>query len=100
MKDPARRSPECNVVLIPGPVKLSDGLYLRAHALIDEVPKRRPLGMICGLERLVEGCQAEGKGGRPAVEVAGGPPRVHARVPGHRGGQQLLRQQHRPHARQ
>jgi len=59
MKGASRRSSLCNVVPIPDPEKLSDAFYFKAHALIDQVPKRRPLGVICGLQRLVDACRAE-----------------------------------------
>lgn len=72
MKGASRHSPLCNVVPVPDPEKLSDAFYFRAHALIDQVPKRRLLGLICGLERLVEACEAEGKGGSASPPQAAG----------------------------
>jgi len=53
------RSPFCNVVPIPDPSKLLDLIYLEAHSLIDQIPRRRVMEVVLDLRRVVEECRAE-----------------------------------------
>ena len=53
------RSPLCNVVPIPDPAKLLDLIYVEAHSLIDQIPRRRVMQVVLDLRRVVEECRAE-----------------------------------------
>ena len=53
------RSPFCNVVLIPDPAKLLDLIYVEAHSLIDQIPRRRVMEVVLDLRQVVEECRAE-----------------------------------------
>ena len=48
------RSPFCNVVPIPDPAKLLDLIYVEAHSLIDQIPRRRVMQVVLDLRQVVE----------------------------------------------
>ena len=59
------RSPFCNVVPIPDPAKLLDLIYVEAHSLIDQIPRRRVMQVVLDPRRVVGECRAEA-GEKPA----------------------------------